>query len=77
MFQEIYGYIRDRKETNTYQIFKDSFDEITMKAKALNPDGLEITVHGTYALGPEIVWYDESEKEYIRSWEWVYTANLS
>lgn len=75
MFNQIYGYIRDRTETQTYQIKRETFDELTMKAIAIDPYGKEIVVHGTYAFGPELMWYDENKKEYIRSWEWVYDHN--
>jgi hypothetical protein len=72
MFEQIYGYIRDRTETGTYQIKRESFDEITMKAQAIDPEGNTVTVKGTYAFAPELTWYDEDSKEWIRSWEWIY-----
>ena len=54
-----------------YQILKCTFDQITMKAKALL-DGKEVEVEGTWVWAPELSWYDNTNWRWINRDEWKY-----
>ena len=52
-----------------YRIEKDSFNEITMKARAWI-DNKEIEVWGTY--DPYLSWYDTVNRRWINQDEWSF-----
>jgi len=54
-----------------YKILKKTFDQITMKAKALL-DGVEVEVEGTWVWAPELTWYDNTNRRWINRNEWSY-----
>jgi len=62
---------------NTYRIIKSSFNQITMKAKALDPDGKEIVVKGTWAWAPQLRFYDENACEWIDDDKWVFVYHTT
>ncbi len=70
MFNELLEDIRDKVSPKPYRIFRDTFDQLTMKAKALDPNDKQVDVHGTYAWAPQLTWYDDTNKEWIDNWEW-------
>ena len=54
-----------------YQISKHSWDQITMKAKALL-NGQEVEVHATWTWAPQLTWYDDTNHKWIYSNEWKF-----
>ena len=54
-----------------YRILRHTFDQITMKAKALL-DGKEVEVEGTWVWAPELTWYDSTNRRWINRDEWKY-----
>lgn len=48
-----------------------------MKAKALDPDGKEIVVKGTWAWAPQLRFYDENACEWIDDDKWVFVYHTT
>lgn len=58
-----------------YLIDHSTFDEITMKAKAvLDADGkcVNVDVHATWAWAPILAWYDNTNHRWICEHDWKY-----
>ena len=57
-----------------YRILKNTYNEITMKAKAYNPVGKIVDVHATWAFAPELTFFDDIARVWIcrKEWNWIY-----
>ncbi|MBU0847068.1 hypothetical protein KKH23_07730 [Patescibacteria group bacterium] len=57
---------------NVIKVDHNSFDNFSMTARAKTPDGRDIKVRGTYAMGPELTMYNVTDEEWINhgNWEW-------
>jgi len=56
-----------------YKIYRKSLDQITMKAKAINPYGKIVTLSATWVWAPDLSFYDEDAKVWISKRDWEYT----
>ena len=52
-------------------IYRDTYDTITMKAKAKLADGRVVDVHGTYCWAPALTWYNDTDRcWHDGDWTW-------
>jgi len=59
-------------ELKMYRVIKDTYDQITMRAKAYSPEGKLVDVHATWVWAPRLTFYDDTNKEWINNWQWLF-----
>jgi len=53
-----------------YRLDRASFNELTMRARGVRPDGTSCEVEGTWCWAPALSFYDRERGQWIE-WIWV------
>jgi len=51
-----------------------NYDSITMNTKAFDDQGRLHELHGTWAIGPFLSWYDRTDQRWLQDNEWSWTT---
>lgn len=56
-----------------YAIYRKTFDQFSMLARARRSDGTETVVRGTWTFAPGLSWYDRERERWIPRADWHFT----